>query len=472
MERRNGFIKPVDLLPTRAPSASAMVELPENCRHNDRAADDASPWLNEYIEFSRLWSPRGHADFHESIGLWLLSTVAARRVVGHVGKPRYTPLMIALAARTSKFAKSTTAYIGQDILEKAGLSFLLAPDDATPQAFVRNLTRRLPDNYRDLDPHWQEQAKLKIAFSGQTGWYFDEFGMKISAMMREGGFMSEFRGLLRKFDDTPDVYEYETIGRGKDIIHNPYLALLANLTPDDLKPHAKKRSALWGDGFWARFIFLTPAESDKRVNDRFPPGECVIPSSLYGALERWHHDLGVPRVDVEELESGDNLIVGRLPEQVIELPSSVIDAFYDYGDALLDIISATDQTDLDGNYTRLPEKALRVAMLLASLEDDGHCDMRHWHRAQRVAESWRRNLHNAYAQVVDGEQSAAIATEDRILRYIAESGPATVRELYTNIAGLDSETAKRKVESLEAAGLLAEMKDGRRVAYRLEVEHD
>ena len=34
--------------------------------------------------------------------------------------------------------------------------------------------------------------------------YPDEFGQKVSAMMREGSFMADFRGLLRKFDDCPD----------------------------------------------------------------------------------------------------------------------------------------------------------------------------------------------------------------------------------------------------------------------------
>ena len=46
-------------------------------------------------------------------------------------------------------------------------------------------------------------------------------------------FFTRFR---THFDDTPNVYEYVTIGRGTDLVYRPYLSLLANLTPDDLKP--------------------------------------------------------------------------------------------------------------------------------------------------------------------------------------------------------------------------------------------
>jgi hypothetical protein len=472
------FHRPDDLLPGRVAERSALIpELPEAARHDPQLAAMASPWLDAYIAFSKLWSPRAHDDFHESVGLWLLSTVAARRVAVDFGGQRYTSLYIALASRTSIFAKSTTAKIAQEALKSANLSFLLAADDATPQAFVRGMTYRLPENWGDLPTEYQEQRKREIVFSGQKGWYFDEFGQKVNAMMRDGGFMAEFRGLLRKFDETPDVYRYETIGRGADTISAPYLALLANITPADLQPFAKKGAALWNDGFWARFAFLTPPGSAVRKNGRFPRGERLIPYGTVRPLMEWHARLGMGVASIHEEVSEKGIRyavrVTPMPPTVMAMTDDIYDAYYTYSDSLLDIVAKSNLTDLDGNYSRLPEKALRVAMLLASLENHNRIELRHWHRGQKVAEDWRRNLHNLYEQLTSTTETPKIvAMEDRIMGFIAERGPSTLRELYQGIRGLDSAQAKILTRSMAETGLLAIMKNGKADRYRLEVESE
>lgn len=465
----NGYVTTADdLVPDRKPAATGMPELPVAARHDPKAAASASPWLDAYIQFSRIWSPRAHDDFHESVALWLLSTVAARRIAIDFGKRRYSSLYIALASRTSVFAKSTTAEIAQALLKAAGLSFLMAPDDATPQAFVRAMTYNMPTDWLDMPMDQQEERKRKLSFAAQKGWYFDEFGQKISAMMREGGFMADFRGLLRKFDDTPDTYEYETMSR-HDVVYAPYLALLANLTPADLKPYAKRGAALWNDGFWARFAFLTPPLGAERKNERFPQQQRVIPSRLVAPIIEWHRRLGIPDIAIIERNVGFTALVTPPDPKIIVLGNNVYDAYYRYNDALIDIVTKSELTDLDGNYARLPEKALRVAMLLASFENGDRIEMRHWHRAQQVAEVWRRNLHNLYDQIVEeSETPKTVAMEDKIKRLIAKKGPLTIREIVQNVSGLDSNQAKVIVKSMTDAGFLAQMKDGRTEKYRLE----
>ena len=461
-----------DLIPDRAkPVASGMPELPMSARHDPKAAATASPWLDAYIDYSRIWSPRAHDDFHESTGLWMLSTVAARRIAIDFGKRRYTSLYIALTSRTSVFAKSTTAEIAQMILKAAGLSAMLAPDDATPQAFVRAMTYQIAPGWNDLTPEQQEARRQRLAFAAQKGWYFDEFGQKVSSMMREGGFMADFRGLLRKFDDTPDMYEYDTIGRGTDTVYSPYLALLANLTPADLMPYAKRGSALWNDGFWARFAFVAPSLGAERSNERFPQQQRIIPNNLVNPIVEWHRRLGIPDVQVVDRGSKFDALVVPPEPHVMTMGAGVYDAYYRYNDALIDIVTKSNLTDLDGNYARLPEKALRVAMLLSSLGKSERIEMRHWHRAQQVAETWRRNLHNLYDQIVgDGDTPKIVAMEQRIERLIADKGPRTLREIVQGIHGLDSNQAKVIVKSMTDTGFLALMKDGKAERYRLEVE--
>ena len=99
--------------------------------------------------------------------------------------------------------------------------------------------------------------------------------------------------------------------------------------------------------------------------------------------------------------------------------------------------------------------------------------MRHWARAQQVAETWRRNLHNLYDQVVgNAEESKSIAIEDRILKLIAEKGPRTKRELCQGIWGLDANQVNIVIKGMLEAGFIASMKDGRAERYRLVVEQE
>ena len=466
------FSTAADLIPHKGGGEYQTPPLAESAQVDPVLAATGSPWLDEYIAHSSRWSPRAYHDFHEAVGLWLLSTVAARRVAVSFGQTRYTNLYIALCARTSIYAKSTTADIAQEIMRAAGLDYLMAPDDATPQAFVQLMSYKLPGKWGDMTDAERSTATHRLAFAGQRGWFFDEFGMKVSAMMRDSGHMTEFRGLLRRLDDNPEAYEYVTISRGSDVIQRPYLALLANMTPADLEPYAKKNSALWNDGFWARYAFVTPPADYPRSSARFPKGIRIPPPSLVAPLRQWHQQLGVRLPDVTERESEGKTIYDLLavtPEPVmLDLSPAVFDAIYTYRDALEDIIFESQLTDLDGNYSRLPEKALRVSMLLASLDGCRQIEARHWARGQQVAETWRRNLHNLYTQLMEG--GASTPTEDmeqKIMKLLADKGPQTKREVYTFVRGLDSTKATYLLDHMVKADLLHEDKSGRAVRYSL-----
>lgn len=246
-------------------TGGGMPALPESAYLNPELGADACPWLDDYIAFSRKWSPREYDDFHEACAVFVLSTVAARRVSIHMGKERFTNLYIALLARTSVYAKSTTAEIARQVLEEAGFSNLLMPDNTTPQRFISEMA----------NPGLVAESKGNNVSlhqgCGQRGWYYDEFGQQIAAMMRPG-FMVDFLTLLNQFDNTPPTIKNGTERRGMEIIEQPYLALLASLTPDSLRPFARKGSNLWGGGFLARFALACPPEEVERRKGPFPRG--------------------------------------------------------------------------------------------------------------------------------------------------------------------------------------------------------
>lgn len=445
--------------------------LPESAELQEGLGGDASPWLDGYIAFSRKWSPRAFNGFHESCALWLLSTIAARRVVLHMGKPWFTNLYVANIARTSLFAKSVTSEIAVHTLSSAGLDWLLLPDYSTPQRFIFDLSTLVPENYDEYSSSEQERIRLRLALSGQRGWFYEEFGQHLEAMMRPCGYMSDFRGLLRRFDDCRPRYETATIGRGQTVVERPYLALLANMTPADMKPLAQRGAAMWADGFWARFAFVFP-DRQERKRGKFPDGERIIPDYLIAPLRKWHQRLGMPSVEIKDILNEEGKPTGRKVANVspLEPRPSIIDdeardAFYRYHDALLDMVEGSDHTELDGNYSRFAEKALRIAILLASLENNDNIELRHWARGQEIAERWRSNLHALFAAVNEREPSEQVETERKILNVVGYLKWATPREVSPRIRGLSVSEAGKIPESLRMAGALVMEKQGKTFRY-------
>ncbi len=414
--------------------------LPESATLAADLGKDACPWLDQYVNFSRYWSPRSYDGFHEACGLWLLSTVAARRVACHLGGERYTNLYIALCARTSLWAKSSVAKIAMDTIQAAGLDFLLAPDESTPQALIQFMSGHVPADYASLSEKRRDAFILRAAFASKVGWFYEEFGQKLNGMMRDSGPMADYRGLFRRLDDCPERYKSATIGREHDQLVQPYLAFLANLTIADMIPYGKKNGALWGDGFFARFVFVTPPARLAAPTGRFPLGARPIPDSLVQPLMAWHHRLGVPVVTVEEHgEKQGKLVpkytvdVSALEPERVTFGEDVFEAYYSYHDALLSITQTNANTDLDGNYARLAEKALRVAMLIASLDNKGRIELRHWARAQQIAERWRVNLHALIDQLQNGADTSREAElEDKVIHVLQRHGPLTANDMHKN----------------------------------------
>ncbi len=463
----------------QAPAAASVTlptltcpPLPDHAQLPEHLGATASRWLDDYIAFSRTWSPQGYDGFHEAVGLWILSTVAARRVMAPLGGKRYTPLYIALVAKTGLYAKSTTASLGYDVLQAAQLDWLLAPDDMTPQKFISDLVGRVPANYHQLAPSEEKLVRQRLAMPAQRGWFYDEFGQFLSGMTKEGN-MADFRGILRRFDDCKPSYEYSTISRGSERVESPYLALLASMTPADLRSVAGRGSSLWSDGFLPRFALITPPKGE-RLKARFPDDLRMIPTSLVAPLQEWHTRLGVPEVSIRPItdDKGRTTISysverGDLPEHCCPLGEGVLDAFYTYNEALRDMIAQGHNDDLDGNYVRFSEKALRIAVLLASLGNNGLIEMPHWARAQAICERWRASLHELISQLNETGPAEDEILEEKIIQTVQRLGLVTVREMKQQIRGIDTPRLRFKVQALAYAGVLEEVKSEQTVRYRL-----
>jgi len=421
----------------------------------------AIPWLDTYIAHSRMWSPRAFDDYHENVGLWVLAAVAARRIYAVLGKPRYTSLYIALVSRSGLFAKSTTAEIGMDVLRQANLDFMVTSDSVTPQKFIHDRTIRLPDNYHTMPTRTQQRVQQVLAFTGQRSWWYDEFGMLIQSMAKPNGIMQEFSGLLRRFDEHDDRYRHATIGRGSDEIHQPYVSILAAMTPADLRIAMKRGAVGWTNGLWPRWSFACPPEHTFK-NDRFPRGERKIPHTLVCQLQEWHHELGIPRVNI----MNDTVDIEPISPRAITVTPAVVDAYYEYSGELLRLIAEHQLDDLDSWYVRLHDRVFRVAILLAGISGSDRVELTHWQRAQEIGERWRSSIHRLHQQVNDSHEPTHQANaEDTVLHVIQRMGQATVRDIKTRVKWLSRTEIEDICQKLVNTGHLIGVATSRSIRY-------
>jgi DNA-binding MarR family transcriptional regulator len=294
--------------------------------------------------------------------------------------------------------------------------------------------------------------------------------------MQKDSVMASFRSIVRRLDDHKETYVHNTIGRGRERLYKPYLTLLVNITPADLKPFVKAQSPLWRDGYIARFAFSTPNDSDVRET-AFPEGSPTYLPCLISTLQIWHERLGIPQVRIESERDQRQQETRRygirpitpLAEKTYRLSPEVWQAYYAYDRAMRELIRREANHDLDGSYARFPMKALRVAGLLASLRDDSkRCiiELPHWYRGQQIAERWRRDLHRLVSQAHgDAEPSMLAKAEQRILSVIKKHGTLTVRDIqrWTKLAYAD---ITPHLETLMTAGVVHSDTTSRTTKYR------
>lgn len=403
-----------------------------------------STFFDEYERYSQQRSPRGYKDYHTACACFTLSIIAGRRVyVQHAGIEFYTPMMIALIGRSTYTAKTKTARVSTDILRYAGLNWLLGPDETTPQKMLSAMAGHLPSNWSDLSEEKQETTKKRLAMAGQRGWFYDEFGQLLQSIMQVNSPMSDFAGLLRRMDECMDTYTYDTRSFGEETIEKPYLSLLATLTPSDVEQQAKKRASFWNNGFWARFLIVTPPANE--YGGGYSPDDIEIPDELVKMLIDWHYRLGMPQVEVTQDEERKKYTInkkGDLKSHRVTFTKEALEASRKYERAVLETNKENGIQDLDSSIGRLMDKAIRVATLIASLENDDIIDLPQWAKGQEIAEMARRNLYELYYQVnetTDESQEhedilinwleAQKDLKEFTIRQLAQSAPNRLRKL-------------------------------------------
>jgi hypothetical protein len=454
--------------------------LPDDIKANEKRAAEASPTLDKMIDLLQYWCTRSYDGYHEAVALFVLDVIAARRPFLPWRGGIWTSLYLMLVADSTTHAKTEAASYGRRIIEDCGLGYLLSPDEITPQKLMNNMTgESVPRNYAAKDTDGKEYIRLKMAFAGQRGWLYDEFGNKLQEIITAKGHNAYFYALLKQLYDNKRTYEYDTLTRDNEHIDMPYLSIIGTATPACLKPIASKQSAVWTDGMFARIAFIVPPKEELKLQSA-PQEQFFVPEEINKKLVAWHHELGFPDCEIVDTQEQEELMEqahgkdkskkktnrqpfevnrGDLPQQVVTWTKDVYKAHEGYYEALATLArdSGLDER-FRATYGRLPDMALKIAMLLASLENNGDIDMRHWARGQQITEHWRANFHELIAQLSTDEARGFGEIQDKILEVITVKLKGKKANSYT--ISQHGSTLLRKIGSIKVREVLDELVAG------------
>jgi hypothetical protein len=423
-------------------------------------------FLDEYVAHSRKWSPRSPAGMHEATALWVLSAASAGRVRYYDGEERKTSLYQLVVAESTTHAKSTCASIGKKLLEKAGLKRVLI-GKATPQSYFDQCLEKVPPDYAELPEAKKEQVKEKLQSIAQRAWYADEFGSWAVGMLNPNSVAYGFLEMLLEVYDGPTEYSQSTRTYGTQAMEEPTLALLGSTTYAHLEKIAGTGSPLWRDGLMARMAVITPSPSEPMSNARWPEGEQRYSPVLLKTLRDYDQKLGrdaiqvVPRIleGQQERKKPTGYDVVRQPAQkyYVDISPEAREASYAYDDFIRGLCYTPFQVprDLHPSYGRLRDRALRIAVLLASVEGSAQpvVTLRDWHKAQAIVERQRYSLHHAY-DVLTGKASKwqEETLGEEVYNFIAAHGPIRQRDITRHFQKRpefkSTERARREMEAI------------------------
>lgn len=432
----------------------------------DGLAETVTGWLEEYAAFSRTISSRGYDSFHYGCGLFILSTIAMRRVSIPILDGKYTNLFIALASDSAQYAKTTTARIALKTLAEVGLSDLLLQGNMTPEMYLHLQSTRVDDKYDQMTDEEQSLEEARLKHAGRLSLWWEEGGGKIAKIMHANSPYTGWLDVLRQLADGADISHHTRSG-GHYYIPGAYGALLLNMTPEDIRSISKGAGNPWPSGFFPRFIFLTPPESAWKLGKKTELGRYDIPKHLTEPLIAWHKRLGevrdfsvVPREREGKTTRGYTVKRSFPSESECSFSNGAYTAYQRY-DAQVRMLANTAgiiPTDLKSWYTRLPERMLQVAALLASLENSGHIELKYIAKAIQIAEIWRKEVHNFYSQVKNGSTSLAKEEEDDVLRVVSRMNERgewpTPGNVAARIATMSASRANVVLQGLVQAGVL------------------
>jgi len=417
------------------PELPAIARLPESLMQQ---AASTGKWLNDYIAFARLASPMSPPIFHLILGLVLLSTAIARRVYLRVSNHNLYPNIYALiVAHSTLYAKTTAFEIARKVLDLSYLALLILPVGIPPQSLIGELTNRQPDTFASWEQGDQDDWRKERKFAAQRAWLMDEAAGLLDAFDQKH--LADLLNHVLKLFDCPDkISASSTIIRGRQTVRNAYLTICGPTTPSAMRSHLNNRSH-WGNGLFARFIFVTPDRPPQRI---FYPNEIAIPAALTDPLRL---------LALERLPLPREIIPGE-----IQFPQAIRAGYEDevwrrweaYHAGIWELINQRLIPEkFYASYGRFHTIAMKIALQLATVDWASDTPdqpltvtLRHWARAQMITEEFRSCLHRMIADASRVSEDDDL--EPKIIRFLRQSPRGLSARELANLLSM-TEPAKR-----------------------------
>lgn len=188
-------------------------------------------WVDTYIEYTR--NQESPTAFHEWTSMCLLASVVGRNIwIPRIKYTIFPNIFVILVAGSAKCKKSTSIKIGEKILKSISEPPMIFAQRVTTEALIEAL----------------EENKIEGSSSGII--IADELSVFMGIGSRESGIIP----MLTTLYDSPEEWTYHTRSRGKEILKNVTLTILAGTTKVWLKS-AVPVDAVAG-GFASRIIFV------------------------------------------------------------------------------------------------------------------------------------------------------------------------------------------------------------------------
>jgi hypothetical protein len=441
---------PAKLAPMMRPALPAYAAMSED---DLRLASTGRGWLGEYVTWASKAAPASPEIFHEAMGLWLLASISTRRIaLPWGGRNVYGNLYILIVAKTSLYRKSTAMRQVLRVLEAAKLDALRLPEDATPEALFDELCGVKPSNFDALSDEQRADWMKGRTVAAQRTFIKDE-ASSIFANLRKEYYGGLAELLLQGYDPDGGRIQKLLKGRGLVTLKRMCLSFLGATTPVMLAKYMTNEER--ENGFFARMAIITPEEPPV-YRSSFDPVNvpAVLSDRLYAVFAQvlpWNRS---------GKQSAGSLSPEPLEQPVMQATIEPIAAqrLDKYSQAVgFDMVQDEIAGDKDASYSRLPEMAIKAALLLAMSDTQPgqitHVTLAHALAGMMIAERWRESLHRLDR---DTARATGNRTEDKVLEYLRMAGASgsTLREIKRDCAIREQRFATEALTSLSDAGLV------------------
>lgn len=417
-----------------APKKQLRPPLPEFAQltpEQEVLANTGRKWLDGYLTWTKQSCALAPEIFHEAMALWLLATIATRRIkIAIGGQEIYPNLYVLVIAKTSLYRKSTAMGKAKEALKAAGLESLLLPTDVTPEALFDELAGVQPVNFNSMSAEDRREWLLGRAVAAQRSFMKDECSSIFANLKKDyNAGLTEL--LLEGYQGDGGKLKKLLKSKGLVSVKDMCLSFLGATTPVMYSKYITNEET--ENGFIARFAIVTPEGIPVyEVLDDPPPMPPHLVSQLrhmFTNVLPWHND-EKPRASEAfgDVVTPPVMNASAAPEALKQLG--------EYRKALnYDMLLNDVEEAKNAAYTRLATMAAKVALLLAAIDTSSgtvRIEEQHVYAAQIICERWRESLYRLDRDVARSAESA----NEKVMNYLKSMGStgATIRDVMRDCA--------------------------------------